>query len=424
MRWALRTDIQRIHMRATLHKQGMMGFGEFVSLMALIMCMVALSIDMMLPALDQIATDLLVEESNDIQWVLGILFLGVAFGQLIYGPLADAHGRKAAVYLGFAIFILGTLFAMLAPDLATLLVGRFLQGLGAAGPRIVTLAIVRDQFTGRDMARVLSLIMTIFILCPVVAPLLGQGVLLLTGWRELFGVLLIGAVGALTWFGVRQPETLPVSARIPVSKRRIQASLSEMLRHRGTLSSMVALGLVFGAFIGFLATVQPLLQNVYGLGRYFPVCFALLAFSIGSASYCNSRLVMRFGMYALAKVATAVITLSSVLTLPVFIVFEGVPPLWGWILYLLPVLFCVGLLFGNLNALAMEPFGHFAGVASAMVGAGSTFIAVLIGASVGQMYGGTVLPVAVGFGVFSGAAFYLIRYGAMSPYEQKAGVDI
>lgn len=384
------------------------GFGEFVALMALIMCLVALSIDAMLPALDQMGAALNVATANDIQLVISVVFLGVATGQLIYGPLADAKGRKPTVYLGFALFIIGTLCALFAQDLQTMLIGRFLQGLGAAGPRIVTVAIVRDQYKGKEMARVMSLIMTIFILCPVVAPLLGQGVLLVAGWREIFGLLLVLALIALIWFGVRQHETLPIERQVPISAERIINNTREVLGHRAALSYMIALGFVFGAFIGFLSSVQQVLQGVYDLGAMFPVYFAVLAISIGTASYTNSRLVMRFGMRTLALTATAFIGGLSLLALPLFYLLEGVPPLWLWMTYLLLTLFCVGLLFGNLNAMAMEPFGHIAGMASAMVGAVSTFMAVSLGTLVGQLFDGTVLPIVAGFTLLGGLALFAI----------------
>lgn len=384
------------------------GFGEFVALMALIMCLVALSIDAMLPALDQMGVALNVAAANDIQLVISVVFLGVATGQLIYGPLADAKGRKPTVYLGFALFILGTLFSLFAQDLQTMLVGRFLQGLGAAGPRIVTVAIVRDQYKGKEMARVMSLIMTIFILCPVVAPLLGQGVLLVAGWREIFGLLLALALIAVVWFGLRQHETLLQERRIPISAKRVLANIKEVIGQRAALSYMIALGFVFGAFIGFLSSIQQVLQGLYDLGAMFPVYFAVLAISIGTASYTNSRLVMRFGMRSLALTATSFITAFSLLALPLFYVLGGVPPLWLWMAYLLLTLFCVGLLFGNLNAMSMEPFGHIAGMASAIVGAVSTFIAVSMGTVVGQLFDGTVLPIVGGFALLGGLALFAI----------------
>ena len=384
------------------------GFGEFVALMALIMCLVALSIDAMLPALDQMGVALNVAAANDIQLVISVVFLGVATGQLIYGPLADAKGRKPTVYLGFALFILGTLLSLFAQDLQTMLVGRFLQGLGAAGPRIVTVAIVRDQYKGKEMARVMSLIMTIFILCPVVAPLLGQGVLLVAGWREIFGLLLALALIAVVWFGLRQHETLPQERRIPLSAKHVLANIKEVIGQRAALSYMIALGFVFGAFIGFLSSIQQVLQGLYGLGAMFPVYFAVLAISIGTASYTNSRLVMRFGMRSLALTATAFITGFSLLALPLFYLLGGVPPLWLWMAYLLLTLFCVGLLFGNLNAMSMEPFGHIAGMASAIVGAISTFIAVSMGTVVGQLFDGTALPIVGGFALLGGLALFAI----------------
>ena len=186
------------------------GFSEFVALMAFVTCFVAMSIDLMLPALSQIGQDLEVLRDNDTQLIITTIFIGVAIGHIFYGPLADVVGRKPATYLGFAIFILGTSISLFSYSMDMMLLGRFLQGLGAAGPRIVTIAIVRDKSEGPEMARVMSLIMTVFVLVPVVAPIIGQGILWLSGWRMMFVFLLVAALAILLWFGLRLPETLIV----------------------------------------------------------------------------------------------------------------------------------------------------------------------------------------------------------------------
>lgn len=393
------------------------GFGEFIALMALVTCLVALSIDSMLPALTEIGRDLGAQGENDSQLIISVIFVGVASGQLFYGPLADANGRKPAVYIGFSLFILGTLLSLVAQDMSTMLVGRFLQGLGAAGPRIVTVAIVRDQYKGREMARVMSLIMTIFILCPVVAPMLGQGVLLIAGWREIFVMLLLLAVAALTWFGMRQPETLSNENRVPFSVEAMVSSAREILYHRAAVAYIVGLGFVFGAFIGFLNSIQQILQGLYNLGAQFPLYFAVLALGIGLSSFINSKLVMRFGMRPIALGALVFITVLSLLALPGGYLLGGIPPLWVTMFYFLMILFCVGLLFGNLNALAMEPFGHIAGMASGIVGGISTFIAVLLGTLVGQAFDGTLLPLITGFTLLGGVSGF-ITYWACNRCEK------
>lgn len=384
--------------------------GEFIALMALLMCMVALSIDAVLPALGPMASALNVSDTNQIQLVIAVVYAGMAVGQLFYGFLADAKGRKVAIYLGIAVFVLGSLVALWSDTLEMMLIGRFMQGLGAAGPRTITLAIIRDQYKGNEMARVLSLVMTVFIISPVIAPLMGQGILWLFGWREIFIFLLGLATVAWLWFWLRQPETLAVADRTPFSVKETGRHLRGMVSERSAVCYMLALGFIFGAFIGFLNSVQPVLQGIYQMGAAFPVLFATLTISFAGASYLNSCLVMRFGTRQLALTAAlAVAGLSSVMYVFSFMVL-GVPPLWGLMIYLGITLFFVGLQFGNLNAMAMEPFGHIAGTASAVIGNVSTLLAVVFGTLVGQLFDGSVLPLVAGFGLLaSGSAFFIHR---------------
>ncbi|WP_299200039.1 multidrug effflux MFS transporter [uncultured Amphritea sp.] len=388
--------------------------GEFIALMALLMCMVALSIDAVLPALDPMAADLNVSDSNDIQLVIAIVYAGMAVGQLIYGFLADAKGRKTAIYLGIATFVLGSLVALWSQSLEMMLLGRFMQGLGAAGPRTITLAIIRDQYKGNEMARVLSLVMTVFIISPVIAPLIGQGILWLFGWRQIFIFLLGLATVAWLWFWLRQPETLAVADRTPFSVKKTLRNLRGMVNERSAVCYVIALGFIFGAFIGFLNSVQPVLQGIYQMGAAFPVLFASLTISIAGASYLNSRLVMRFGTRRLALIAALAVAGLSFVMYFLSSMLQGVPPLWGLMVYLGVTLFFVGLQFGNLNAMAMEPFGHIAGTASAVIGNVSTLLAVVSGTLVGQLLDGTVLPLIAGFGVLaSGSALFIHRANVM-----------
>jgi MFS transporter, DHA1 family, multidrug resistance protein len=231
-----------------------MGLGEFVGLMATLTALVALSIDMILPALPAIGAALGVERANDNQLVVSLLFLGFGIGQLFYGPLSDATGRKPAAYVGLALFTMGCLLALLSKTFALLLAGRFLQGVGVAGPRTITLALVRDRFEGREMARVMSLIMAVFILVPIVAPALGQAVLAVSGWRTIFGIYLAMGLVALVWFGIRQEETLPSDRRIPFSLGRMSAAVRDVLTTRRSVGYTLAAGYVFGAFLGYLTS--------------------------------------------------------------------------------------------------------------------------------------------------------------------------
>ncbi len=385
-------------------------FGEFVALMALVISLVALSTDAMLPALPEIGRSLGVQRSNDNQLIISLLFFGMAFGQLIYGPLSDSIGRKKPIYAGFGLFVVGCLLSLTATSFPVMLVGRVMQGVGAAGPRIVAIALVRDQYNGRTMARVMSFVMAVFILVPIIAPMVGQLILTVANWRAIFGVFLAIAVVASTWFTLRQPETLPASRRVPFSPARIAQALREIFANRTAFGYTVAAGLVSGAFIGYLNSAQQIFQQQYGLGRLFPFYFAALALALGSASFSNARLVMRFGMRSLALWALLTVGSFSIVFWGIAFLQAGQPPLWALMAYLLVSFFNIGILFGNMNALAMEPLGHIAGVGAAVVGSLSTLISLVFGTMIGQNYNGTVLPLVGGFALLSVASLGVIRW--------------
>jgi DHA1 family bicyclomycin/chloramphenicol resistance-like MFS transporter len=380
------------------------GFGEFVALMATLTALAAMSIDAVLPALPAIGASLGVERANDNQLVISLFFLGFGVGQLFYGPLSDAAGRKPAAYVGLALFVAGSLLALLSRAFPMMLAARLLQGIGVAGPRTITLALIRDKFEGRAMARVMSLVMFVFILVPVVAPAIGQTILGLAGWKGIFVVYLVIGVLATGWFGMRQEETLPGSRRIPFSLTRMGAALREVVTTRRSIGFTIASGFVFGAFVGYLSSAQQILQQQYALGARFPLYFALLSIAIGGASFANASLVLRYGMHALSTWALRGICIVSV----AFTLFAGTsaghPPLWTLMAYLMATFFGIGLLFGNLNALAMQPLGHIAGTGAAVVGATSMLISLAFGTWIGQSYNGTVLPLVVGFAALSGCS--------------------
>lgn len=383
--------------------------GEFVALTALMMSLVALSIDTMLPALPAIGTDLGAGSPNANQFVISVLFLGMSAGQVIFGPLSDHTGRKPAIYAGFAVFISGTLLSLFAWNFPMMLAGRLLQGFGAAGPRVVTIALVRDRFQGAAMARVMSFVMTVFILIPILAPALGQLLLVLSGWRAIFGLFLILSAITIAWFALRQPETLGKENRIPFSIGRITAATREIVSIRQSLVYTIATGLVFGAFLGYLNSSQQILQVQYGLGDRFPLFFGLLAVAFGVATIFNSSLVMRFSLHLLVRLAMLNLAVLSLLFLAVSAVLHGNPPLWALMLYLAILFFFIGILFGNLNALAMEPLGHIAGIGASVIGSLSTFLALVIGTVIGQSYDGTILPLVGGFSLLGAAALGVTR---------------
>jgi DHA1 family bicyclomycin/chloramphenicol resistance-like MFS transporter len=386
------------------------GFVEFVTLIALIISLVALSIDAMLPALPQIAADLAVAQINDSQYVISIFFAGMALGQMLFGPMSDSIGRKRSIMAGFAVFAVGCVMSVMAVDFEAMLLGRFLQGLGASGPRIVSIALVRDKYKGREMARVMSFVMTIFILVPVFAPALGQLILFFADWRFIFGSFLILTLLTSIWFWCRQPETLKPEQRIAFSFSRVASDTLSILRIRTALGYTITMGFVFGAFVGYLSSSQQIFQVQYRLHDLFPLYFGILACSIGCASLVNARLVMRYGMRRLSGVALQVICCLSIPFFVLILSFDGHPPLSILMAYLLIIFFFFGILFGNLNALAMEPLGHIAGLGSAVVGSLSTIISVAFGVVVANSYDQTIYPLVLGFALLGTAALITMRW--------------
>jgi DHA1 family bicyclomycin/chloramphenicol resistance-like MFS transporter len=374
------------------------------------MALTALSIDAMLPALSQIAADLQAPNANDRQLVISLLFLGLAVGQLFFGPLSDSTGRKTAIYLGLGLFMAGALLCMFAVSFPMILVGRLLQGAGASAPRAVTLALVRDQYAGRAMARVMSFVMTVFILVPMLAPMMGQTILQFAGWRAIFGVLLLLAATVLIWFASRQPETLAPEKRAPFTGRRILGAIQIILKNRLALGYTVTAGLVSGAFIGYLNSAQQLFQEQYALGALFPLYFGVIASAIGLASIANARLVMILGMRLLVRSALVIIFALSLAAFVSVALLDGQLPLWALMAYLMLSFFCIGVLFGNLNSIAMEPLGEMAGVGAAVVGALSTLISVLIGTVIGQSYNGTIVPLVVGLAGVTGLSLLVVHW--------------
>ena len=389
-------------------------FAEFVIIISLMMSLTALSIDAMLPALPEIGSDLGVQTANDRQLVVSVLFLGLAFGQLFFGPLSDSAGRKPTVYAGYALYIAGAFLSVLAVSFPMMLTGRLLQGLGISAPRAVTLALVRDRYKGRAMARVMSFVSSIFILVPMLAPTLGQTILLFSGWRGIFGVFISIALMTLIWFALRMPETLAPEHRAPFSLRRILNASLEIGRNRIAMGYTVSAGLVSGAFLGYLNSAQQIFQEQYALGELFPIVFGVISISIGLASFLNARLVMHFGMRFLVRRSLFVIVGLSTLALGIALLPGGQAPLWLFMTYLMMTFFCVGILFGNLNSLAMEPLGHLAGIGAAVVGSLSTLTSMPLGTIIGQSYNGTVLPLVIGITLLSGLSILVARWAESS----------
>ena len=373
---------------------------EFVSLMALLTSLVALAIDAMLPALDQIGHDLNAVSSQQAHLIVSIFFAGMAVGQLFFGPFADSRGRRLTILVGCLIFAVGTIICMFAPTMEIMLLGRLVQAFGVSGPRIAAMAVIRDLFVGEGMAKVMSFIMMVFILVPMLAPMVGQLILNVYSWPYIFGFFLIVTLITAAWFFARQPETLPRAHRHPFSWDRFFSSCRFILTNVSVMSYALAMGLIFGAFLAYLSASQTIFSGFYESADIFPYIFATLASSIGLASFFNGKMVMRLGMRTLCKWAVAGAICFAVVFNCLLVAYDGLPPMWMTVSTLFVGFFFVGVLFGNLNAIAMIPLGDVAGLGAAIIGSMTSMFAVPIATLIDSFVDDNLYPIGLGFLVF------------------------
>lgn len=373
-----------------------MGRTEFVALLAMMLASVAFSIDSMLPALPQIGAELSPNAVEKAPLILSMFLLGMGLGTFITGPLSDAFGRKRVILGSSALFILGAAVAYVSQSFEMVLVARLVQGLGASGPRVVTNAIVRDRFSGRQMAKIMSIIMMIFVTVPAIAPLLGSFIIEWSGWRGIFIAFILFSATFTIWMMLRLPETLPVASRRPLRLGLMWRAAKEVLGHPVVRLSIVVQALISGTLFLTLMLVQPVYDIVYGRGDEFPYWFFGVAIVAGSASLLNALLVVRFGMWKLItwSIAAQIVLAGS------FVAFDLGNGIYGFYFFLFwqtGIFFQAGLSFGNLNAIAMEPMGHIAGMAASIISAFSTVGAVAISGPIGTRFNGseTILIVSV-----------------------------
>ncbi len=385
--------------------------GEFIALMAMLFATIAFSIDAMLPALPEIASQLTPADPNKAQLILTSFVLGMGIGTFFAGPLSDSFGRKPVILGGAALYIAACLIAWVAPTLETVLAARVLMGIGAAGPRIVSLALMRDLYKGREMAQVVSFVMMIFTLVPAVAPLLGSYIIAGFGWRSIFLAFVLFISVAMLWMTLRQPETTTAATRRPLALASLWSALREVLSHRIVVTSTAVQTLSFAALFGTLSSTQQIFDVTFGRAETFPFWFALIAILSGSASILNAALVVRLGMRFLVTTTLAVQLLLSlgfgVITLlglwPEALYF---PAYIGWTV---SIFMMAGLTIGNLNALALEPVGHIAGMAASVTGAVATVAAVALAVPLGLAFDGTPVPLAFGIAVLTAIGFALMK---------------
>lgn len=378
------------------------GRTEFVVLMAALMASNALAIDAMLPALPAIGESLGVAEDNKRQLVVTFYLLGFGAAQIGYGPLADRFGRKRLLIGSMIFFALFGLLGGLAGSFTLLLAARTMQGVAAAGTRVLVVAIVRDRFHGSAMAQIMSMVMIVFILIPVLAPSLGQLVLLVAGWRHIF--LALAAYGAMlaVWSILRMPETLAEEARRPLSLAAIGAAAAETLTRRASIGNSLAATLTFGALFAFIGSIQQIVFDVFGRPALIGLAFGLIAAPMAGSSWLNSRLVMRVGSRRLLLAALAGFTLVSLLHLGIALAVGET--LWSFVALQALTMACFGLIGANAGALAMAPLGHIAGTASALQGVITTTGGALIGLGIGQLFDGTTVPLVAGFAACGASA--------------------
>lgn len=394
-------------------------FRERIILYALLTSLTSISIDALLPALRQIGEEVGVAPPLSTQHIISLFIFGMAFGELLVGPLSDAIGRKKALVLGVCLYAVGTITAMLAGSLEIVILGRFLQGMGASGPKIATRAMIRDQFEGDAMARVMSFMFMLFILVPMLAPALGQGLISLAGWRSVFGICLVIALLLGIWLVMRHPETLPVAKRIVFRPTLLVRNGGRILSKRRVTLLIIATGIVFGAQLLYLSTAADLFFDAYGIKETFPFYFAVLPTGIGLASYLNARLVQKFGMDAMARAAFIGLASVGLLMLLASILWSGRLPLVALMVFGFSAFFAIGILFGNLNAMAMRSLGQVAGLGASLIASGSSFIATLYAIGIGSFYDGTAINLAVGFFVAGVSALVLAELAGddASPVE-------
>ena len=387
---------------------------EFVAFIAALMAVNALGVDLMLPALADIGHDLAVTSANHRQWIITVYMFGFGSGQLVYGPLADRFGRRP-ILLGSLVGVIGaSVFAAASATFGALLAARVLQGLMSASTRVLAVAIVRDRQSGRRMARTMSLAQMIFFIVPILAPSLGQLLLGIGPWRFIFYALSGFAAVVLAWSAVRLPESLPQARRLPLSIATLGQGYRLTLGNRFSAGYAAAAAMTFGGIIGFVSVSQQVFVDEFHAGRRFTWLFALCAFSMGCASFANSRLVERLGTRLISQAAIfALIGLSLV---QLAVIGGGHEGLTTFLLFQTLSMTCIGLCGSNFGAMAMEPVGHIAGTASSIQGFITSVGAVIVGSLIGQSYTGTTTALAVGYlciGIGVLAIMLLVEQGSL-----------
>lgn len=396
-------------------------FLEFVIMIAALMALNALAMDVMLPALPEIGKAFQIANENDRQQVLIAYLIGFGGAQLFFGPISDSLGRRGVLLGGLALYAAASVACLLADTLDFLLISRAIQGIGCAAIRVVAVSVVRDCYTGRQMGKVMSLVMMIFMAVPIIAPSIGQVILLMAGWHWIFSMLLAAGVIMLVWCMIRLPETLPEEYRKSFDVGTIGRAYLQALSNRASLGYMLAVTFVFGGLFSFITMSQQIFVEIFGLGVWFPVVFAGIAICMSISSFVNSRLVEAIGMRYLSHAATLIYCLTG-LALLITSLTLGEHLILFTILVTI-IMGCFGFVGANFNTMAMEPLGDIAGTASSVIGFCTTLGGACLGYIVGQYFDGTTIPLGFaffGYGVCAIGCVLFAEQGRMFKALHKA----
>ncbi len=383
-----------------------MPFGAFVVFVAAVMATNALAIDTMLPALPAIGKVLGVASENQRQWIVTAYLLGFGAAQIVYGTLADRFGRRPVLLLALAVYAVFSAVAGLAGSFELLILARVLQGIGAAGTRVLAVAIIRDRYSGRQMARVMSLAFIVFLAAPIAAPSLGQLILRVAPWPAIFFALgLFGAV-MLVWGALRLPESLHEEDRLPIVPARILRAFGLALSRRQAVGYMLAMTVMLGGLFGYINSVQQVFADIFHAAAVFPAIFGVSAVFMAGASLLNARIVGRLGMHRVSHVALC--GYVGVALVHVLLVWRGDESIWVFSACQSLMMFCFGLVASNFGALAMEPLGHVAGTASSVQGFVTTVGGALLGFAIGQQFDGSTMPMSLGYVLLGALAMVIV----------------
>jgi DHA1 family bicyclomycin/chloramphenicol resistance-like MFS transporter len=378
-------------------------FVEFVALVAAMMSLTALGIDSMLPSLPDIGRSLHVTDPNAPQFVITAFVTGLGVGQLMHGPPADRYGRRRLLICALSAYIVCNIACAVSASFALLLTARVLGGMSIAATRVAIVAMVRDCYHGRAMARVMSIAFMVFMIVPVIAPTFGFAVVQFASWRMVFWIIAGITLAVLTWFAVRMPETLHAEDRMPMSVARVLGGWRMTLADRWSLGYTLASAALMGALYGYLNSIEQITAETFGRPKLLTVIFATTAGTMAVANLLNARLVMRLGTRLISHGAVATLIVLNILHLAAIAL--GLETLVVFAVLQALTMGCFGLATSNFSAMAMENMGHVAGIASSVQGFVSITFGALIGVVIGQSFNGSAVPLVTGFLVAGLAAF-------------------